>query len=259
MAAKYFYNQKTRSVHHPCFPSSFRMLIIGQSGSGKTVLLMKLLLEDGYLNYQKLYIFARSLYQPEYKCLIAGFENNLPKFDIVELLNAGNKILKNESSIEELALGLKLDNEENKIEPSEIEIEYSTTPDGIPDPADLDMDIINLIIFDDIMTDRRQSTAEAYYTRGRSANCDSIYLSQNYTHLPLQTIRSNANIMIFFKSSNIVVEQLYHQFSSVDYTDIKLWKLFCKECWVHKFGYLVIDLSRDFESKNKYCNNINLI
>jgi hypothetical protein len=28
---------------------------------------------------------------------------------------------------------------------------------------------------------------------------------------------------------------------------------------VHKYGYLVIDLSRDFESKNKYRNNINLI
>ena len=77
---------------------------------------MKLLLEDNYLNYKKLYIFARSLYQPEYKCLIAGIQNKLPKSDILEILNAGNKILKNESSIEELAYGLSLDNKENKIE-----------------------------------------------------------------------------------------------------------------------------------------------
>jgi len=43
---------------------NFRMLIVGSSGSGKTTILMKLLLEKGLINYDKLYIFARSLYQP---------------------------------------------------------------------------------------------------------------------------------------------------------------------------------------------------
>ena len=66
------------------------------------------------------------------------------------------------------------------------------------------------------MTDRSQKTPEDYYTRSRLANCDCMYLSQNYTHSPLHTIRSNSNLMIFFKSLQQVVEQLRRAFSSVD-------------------------------------------
>jgi len=41
-------------VHSNIFPINFRMLIIGQSGCGKTCLLMRLLLEPNLLNYDKL-------------------------------------------------------------------------------------------------------------------------------------------------------------------------------------------------------------
>jgi len=44
------------------FPSNCRMLIVGMSGVGKTALLMKMLLDPDLLNYEKLYVFAKSLY-----------------------------------------------------------------------------------------------------------------------------------------------------------------------------------------------------
>jgi ASC-1-like (ASCH) protein len=131
------------------------------------------------------------------------------------------------------------------------------SPDEIPDPQELDRNIRNLIVFDDVMTEKKQTPAENYYTRSRSANCDCIYLSQNFTILPLYTIRSNSNFMIFFKSSPIVVEQLYRNFASVD-MDIKHFKDFCKKAWSKKHGYIVIDLSRDYESDNKYRSNLEL-
>ena len=115
-----------------------------------------------------------------------------------------------------------------------------------------------LIVFDDIMTDKKQTPAENFYTRGRSANCDSIYLSQNYTRLPLHTIRSNANFMIFFKSAPLVVEQLFRNFASVDMSLIDF-KDFCKKSWTKKFGYIIIDLSREFESNNKYRSTLELV
>src|SRR5574338_1498689 len=176
----FFYNDHKEKVHSDAFPENFRMLIVGQSGSGKTTLLMKLLLEPNLLNYDKLYIFARSLHQPEYQCLIEGFKNNLPKTDIIDILNAGSLIREKKSSIEEVAIGLGLCNEE----PSNIEAEFYDNPSDIPDPSELDKSVRNLMIFDDIMTDKKQTPAQNYYTRGRSCNCDSIYLSQNYTHLP---------------------------------------------------------------------------
>jgi len=68
------------------------MLIVGSSGSGKTTLLMKLVLHKGLVNYDKLYKFAKSLYQPEYRVIKAGFENKLSKSNILKLLNAGDEI-----------------------------------------------------------------------------------------------------------------------------------------------------------------------
>jgi len=108
------------------------------------------------------------------------------------------------------------------------------------------------MIFDDIMTDKKQTTGENYYTRGRSCNCNSIYLSQNYTHLPLHTIKANANLMAFFKSSPLVVDQLFINFASVD-TSSDEFKSLCKKYWSRKYGYLVIDMSRDYNDA-KYRN-----
>jgi hypothetical protein len=145
----------------------------------------------------------------------------------------------------------------NGIEPSDIECEFHDNPSQIPDPKDLDRTIRNLMVLDDVMTERKQTSAENYYTRSRSANCDCIYLSQNFTILPLYTIRSNSNFMIFFKSSPFVVEQLFRNFASVD-MNLKEFKEFCKLAWSRKHGFIVIDLSRDFESQNKYRSQLNL-
>jgi len=121
----------------------------------------------------------------------------------------------------------------------------------IPDPADLDKSIRNLMVFDDIMTDRNQHPAANYFSRGRSANCDSIYLSQNYTKLPLHTVRSNSNIMIVFKSSPLVIEQLFRNFASLD-MELPELKNICKTACKNKYNYLVIDLTRDYDSNLKY-------
>jgi len=80
-------------------------------------------------------------------------------------------------------------------EPSKLEAYFHNNNDIIPDPADLDKSIRNLMVFDDIMTDKNQDPVANYFTRGRSANCDTIHLSQNHTKLPLHTVRSNSNII----------------------------------------------------------------
>jgi ASC-1-like (ASCH) protein len=244
-------------VHSDCIPETFRALIIGQSGVGKTSLLMRMLLQPGLLNYNKLYVFAKSLYQPEYQVLKAGLENKLPKLDIIKLMNADNILKKHNSGIEDVAQALADCNENNGIEGSDIECEFYDNSENIPDPKDLDKTMRNVIIFDDVMCDRKQTLAESYYTRGRSANCDAIYLSQNYTHLPLHTIRSNSNFMIFFKSSPRVVEQIHRDFVEVDMS-IKNFKQFCNNAWSKKYGFILIDLSRDFGSGDKYRNQLEL-
>jgi len=69
-----------------------RGLIVGKSGCGKTTLLLNLLLQPGWLDYSKLSVFGKSLFQPEYKILRKGFEEQLAKGMIVNLFENQNEI-----------------------------------------------------------------------------------------------------------------------------------------------------------------------
>src|ERR1700709_2439869 len=66
--------------HHPNLPkSSFRMLIVGASGCGKTSLITTFLLEPGFFDYNNLIIFTSTPNQQEYQLLYHGFKNKLTK------------------------------------------------------------------------------------------------------------------------------------------------------------------------------------
>ena len=77
---------KTNKSNHLLLSKSLRGLIVGKSGCGKTTLLLNLLLQPGWLDYSKLSVFGKSLFQPEYKILRKGFEEQLPKRVIMNLL-----------------------------------------------------------------------------------------------------------------------------------------------------------------------------
>ena len=71
------------------FPSSYRMILTGKSGSGKTFLLFKLLLDacnecgNNYLDYDNLYLFSTTIkLQQEYQILINGIKEGLSKEQI---------------------------------------------------------------------------------------------------------------------------------------------------------------------------------
>ena len=56
-------NQSKR-CNHPLLAKGIRGLIIGKSGCGKTTLLINLLLRPGWLDYNNINIFDKSLFQP---------------------------------------------------------------------------------------------------------------------------------------------------------------------------------------------------
>ena len=53
----------TNRYNNPLFPRSIRGLIVGKSGCGKT-LLLNFLLRPGWLDYNNLNVFGKSLFQP---------------------------------------------------------------------------------------------------------------------------------------------------------------------------------------------------
>ena len=56
----------TKRFNNPLLPRSIRGIIVGKSVRGKTTLLLNLLLIPGWLDYDNLCVFGKSLFQPEY-------------------------------------------------------------------------------------------------------------------------------------------------------------------------------------------------
>ena len=50
--------------NHPLLPQGIRSLIIGKSGRSKTTLLINLLQRPGWLDYNNINIFDKSMFQP---------------------------------------------------------------------------------------------------------------------------------------------------------------------------------------------------
>ena len=120
-------NKINNRTHHFLLPSPIiRMLIIGPSGCGKTSLLLKMLLESGWIDYNELYVYSKSLHQAEYKLLKAGFERGYNKSDIVKFFKESNHI---NVSVEEYIGKLP-----TKGKPR-ITVSYHDDFESIPDPS----------------------------------------------------------------------------------------------------------------------------
>ena len=83
-----------KRLNHSLLPKNIRGLIIGKSGCGKTTMLLNLLLRPGWLDYDRLYVFGKSLFQPEYKILKKATEEKLPKEAIINLFDNQESIEK---------------------------------------------------------------------------------------------------------------------------------------------------------------------
>jgi hypothetical protein len=50
----------------------------------------------------------------------------------------------------------------------------------VPDPSDTDLGMKNIIICDDIATEKNQNPTDNFYTRGRHNNCISIRFNETH-------------------------------------------------------------------------------
>ena len=90
-------------IHNPLLPDNLRLLICGASGSGKTIVLLNLLLQDDWLDYNSLIITGESLFQPEYMLLRECLEIGLTKPEIRDCFIAKKNIIP-EKEIKKLTL-----------------------------------------------------------------------------------------------------------------------------------------------------------
>src|SRR5688572_7129822 len=120
----------SKRLNNPLLPRSIRGLIVGKSGCGKTTLLLILLLRPGWLDYDNLQVFGRSLFQPEYKILKKAFEEKLPKEAIVGLFSIKDDIMKLDVSpaflVKEMAKSI--------VNKSDMNCQFFESSEDVPDP-----------------------------------------------------------------------------------------------------------------------------
>ena len=105
-------------------------MIIDKSECGKTKLLINILLRPGWLDYNNINIFGKSLFQPEYHILKKAFEEKLPKEIIIRLFENQNEItdlgISPISVVEELAKDIG--------DKSDVECKFYQSAEDVPDP-----------------------------------------------------------------------------------------------------------------------------
>lgn len=223
--------------NNPLLPQNIRGVILGKSGCGKTNLLLNLLLQPGWLDYNKLIVYGKSLHQPEYQVLQKGFDKNIPKKVLDNVLSEAKEISK-------YNLDNVLDNVAKHTKYADnINAEFHEDGEQVCDPRELNPSDKNLIIFDDLLLEK-QTACERYYVRGRHNNVNCFYLSQNYFKLPRQTIRENANILCIFPQDGKNISHIHQDHVAVD-MPFDEFKQFCREAWKKPFNFITIDLTSD--------------
>ena len=205
-------------------------------------MIFNLLLQHGWLDYNHLYVFGKSLHQQEYKVLRKRFEAGLSKQQISNVFNSLEAL----GNIPPLIAIEKYSACNRKIRAA-----FYDDWQNIPDPSALDPTQKNLLILDDCFLGK-QNKAEAYYTRGRH-NCNMIYIAQNYFRLPRQTIRENSNFFILFPQDTKNLTHIHTDHCASDISPLEF-KQFCHGLWSKEHNFVTIDLVST-PTNGKYCQN----
>ena len=227
------YTNENTIKHNPNWPyitdHSYRKLIVGGSGSGKTNALLNLIQNQPYID--KIYFYTKDPYEATYQFLINKRERvdinrlNDPKV-FIEYFNDMHKVYKN------------IDNynpdKENKI----------------------------LIVFDDMIADMIKnkvlnSIVTELFIRGRKLNISLVFVTQSYFKVP-KDVRNNST---HFFSMKIPNKRELQQIAINHSSDINTGDFIeiYRKCTDKPYLFLVIDTTLPSNNRLRFRKNLNII
>ena len=111
------------------------------------------MLRPGWLDYNNINIFGKSLFQPEYHIFKKAFEENLPKEVIIRLFENQNEItdlsISPISIVKEMAKDIR--------DKSDVECNFYQSAEDVLDPRELSSKKKNLMVFDDLLLEKQNT------------------------------------------------------------------------------------------------------
>ena len=224
------YTNENKLKHNPDWPyipdHSYRILIIGGSGSGKTNTLLNLI--NNQPDIDKIYLYAKDLYEPKYQFLINKRES----------------------------IGLKHFNDPKAF------IEYSNDMHDVYkniDDYNPDKENKILIVFDDMIADminnkKLNSIVTELFIRGRKLNISLVFITQSYFKVP-KDVRLNTTHFFIMKIPNKreLQQIVLNHSSDIDFKDfVKIYK----KCTDDPYSFLVNDTTLSSDNPLRFRKNL---
>jgi ABC-type dipeptide/oligopeptide/nickel transport system ATPase component len=181
------------------------MLIIGSSGSGKTLTLYNLLRAFSG-TFQNIHIIAKSTNEPIYKYI----EDKFKKIN------------------------------ENPKAKSKLNVNVLEGMESLPDLKTFNEEEQSLVVLDDLVLEKNQKKIEEYYIRCRKLNISVIYISQSYFAIP-KIIRQNVSYLIVKQVSSSRNLKLIANEYSLGLDSKQLIKVY-DYCTQKKSDFMLIDI-----------------
>lgn len=208
-----------------------RVLIAGNSGAGKTTVLLTLLYK--YMHYDALFLYYKNKTEEKYEVF---------RIFIEEVNNQRKAERKRQAEL--------LDIDESQVtEPKDILLYIAhDLNDVIPlsnfEDNDELRNMTKIVVFDDFLNEKDQKIISDYMIYSRKLRCTCFYLGQTLHKVP-QVIRSNCTDLILFKHPKRELNEIYKSYGGVlDKEDfVKIFNIATS----NKHGFLYIRINAPYE------------
>lgn len=209
--------------------SPFRLLVAGKSGSGKSNMVMNLILR--HLDYDFIYIYAKHLDDKMYVKLKEHFDKI-------------NQRVAKKFKLPDYTCYLMSDDYDSMVtlSPKRESLRANSDEFAVTN-NELDKSKKNLIVIDDFMMEKNKTNIQDLMVSSRHKNASIIYITQSY-HKTDKIVRENCNYLALFRvaSKKEIIELAKSVATDMEYKDF--YELFTK-ITNKKYGFMIIDTTEN--------------